>query len=237
MIVHTAVHHRLDVLDVWCAAMRKQAPWAELHVWYSGEKPRCGDAVHPMPHVGLAAAAFVTTSLPWNERRVFVESDMIPVRPWSLDDYPGPLRMLEGSAGKRWHGVTIAAPGESLASRPVLIPQRYIREGECPGWVPEWLRPLAIVARAKAAGDHWLHLDKMHREQGASPEKAALLDALRDEYAVGGPGLGEAVAAGLSAVGVTEQRVSAWVGGCRCGSRRRWLNRLARKARNLLARR
>jgi hypothetical protein len=41
------------------------------------------------------------------------------------------------------------------------------------------------------------------------------------------PALGDALAWLLKAVGITEARVSAWLGGgdCGCASRRKWLNR------------
>lgn len=43
------------------------------------------------------------------------------------------------------------------------------------------------------------------------------------------PGLGDMVAAGLSAVGITKDRVSAIAGGdCGCVERQEWLNRLGR---------
>lgn len=44
------------------------------------------------------------------------------------------------------------------------------------------------------------------------------------------PGLGDMVAAGLSAIGITKERVSAVVGGdCGCGKRQEQLNELGRK--------
>jgi hypothetical protein len=44
------------------------------------------------------------------------------------------------------------------------------------------------------------------------------------------PGLGDMVAAGLSAVGITKDRVSAVVGGdCGCAERQDWLNRLGHR--------
>ena len=44
------------------------------------------------------------------------------------------------------------------------------------------------------------------------------------------PGLGDMVAAGLSAIGITKQRVSKLAGGdCGCAKRQRALNELGRK--------
>lgn len=181
MIIHTAVHNRLDVLELWYAANKKFAPEAELHVWYSADKPTHGDVFHQMPHVGIGAAAYVVQKLPVSDLRVFIESDMIAVRPWTVDDYPGDLRMLEGSPGNRWHGITIARPGISLATRPELISQRYAHLGGCPDWLPADLWEPALAAQAKVVGQHWLHLDKMHRIQGTLPAKATLMAALKSQ--------------------------------------------------------
>jgi len=51
-------------------------------------------------------------------------------------------------------------------------------------------------------------------------------------------GWGDNVAWALGLVGITERRVSSWLGRkCNCGKRRRWLNRLGRRVGNLLSRR
>jgi hypothetical protein len=45
-----------------------------------------------------------------------------------------------------------------------------------------------------------------------------------------GPGLGDRVAAGLSAIGITKERVEAVVGGpCGCGERAAWMNEAGAK--------
>lgn len=230
MNVHTAVRHRLDVLAVWAAAMRETAPWARLVVWYAGDRPSVGDELRPMPPAGIGAARWVVSRLPRQEQRLFVESDMIPVRPWSPDDYPGELVLLEGSPGRWWPAVTIARPWATLGDQATLLPQRRIRDTGCPGWLPAELCEPAIQANAKVVGRHWLHLDKMHRPEGADPAKARLLELLaaRMPAPPAAPvGLGDLVAAGLGAVGITADRVRRWTGRpCGCGRRRAALNRL-----------
>lgn len=42
-------------------------------------------------------------------------------------------------------------------------------------------------------------------------------------------GLGDRVASGLAAVGITKERVQAVLGSCRCDENREWLNDLGRK--------
>jgi hypothetical protein len=57
-----------------------------------------------------------------------------------------------------------------------------------------------------------------------------IIDASHESYPFGRPGLGDMVAAGLSAVGITKDRVSALVGGdCGCGARQATLNAVGAK--------
>lgn len=224
MIVHTAIHNRVDMLAVWCSAMRQMTTEPlSLHVHYSREQPTCGDVVQPMPHVGIGAAAWVVRTR-MQSQGVFIEPDIFPVRPWSPDDYPGDLRVLEGSPGRGWHGFTIARRQGQYA----LISQRYVRDGGCPDWLPAELCPSAIAANAKVVGEHFLHIDKMSRP--VVPEAAAkdrLLAALRERFR---PGLGDMVAAALRAVGITPERVSAVTGKpCGCKKRAAKLNELGRR--------
>lgn len=56
------------------------------------------------------------------------------------------------------------------------------------------------------------------------------VDETHPSYPHPRPGLGDMVAAGLSAIGITKERVSAVVGGdCGCGARQQKLNELGRK--------
>lgn len=218
--IHTSVHDRLDVLDLWFRSMRKWLPDAVLHVWYSGSRPTVGDYHHTMPRAGIGAARYVVSRLPAETLRVFVESDMVAVRAWTPDDYPGPLRMLEGSPGRRWPGITIARPGVSLRSEPKLIRQDFVAAG-CPEWMPGRLCEPAMEANAKWAGSHFLHLDKMHRPQGQATTKTRLLELLSQRFPQARPGLGDLVAKTLTAVGIKP------CGGCK--QRAAALNRLGRR--------
>lgn len=229
-MIHTAVRHRLDVLEVWVRAMRAFAPAVPLHVWYAGDRPSVGDVLHQMPAAGIGTARWVVSRLSIGERRVFVECDVLPVVPWTPDGYTAPLSMLEGSPGKRWPGVTVAAPGVPLTAEPTLIRQRRIVDGGCPEWLPPELCEPAMAADAKVVGSHFLHLDKMHRQQGTSEAKAALLAAVSAWLPPAPVGLGDMVAAGLSAVGITPERVEAVTGKpCGCKKRQARLNELGRR--------
>ena len=159
---------------------------------------------------------------------------MIPVRDWSVDDYPGRLVAAQGNAhGQPWPALTIKREsGEPATS---IVPQRFVRDGGCPEWLPVDLCEPALRANAKVLGQHFLHLDKMYRANAPeAAEKNALLELLRERYAdapSAGPGLGDMVAAGLSAVGITPERVSKALGvkDCGCKGRRKKLNEIGRK--------
>lgn len=85
------------------------------------------------------------------------------------------------------------------------------------------------------------HLEQRCRERGYSLQEAwpcivsqdgdkITVDETHAAYPRARPGLGDMVAAGLSAIGVTKERVSAVVGGdCGCTKRQEALNELGRK--------
>ena len=165
---------------------------------------------------------------------MFLEEDMIPVLPWSVDDYPGTLLYAEGSPGRPWPALTIRRQGGPPGAR--LVPQRFVRDGGCPDWLPAELCEPALRANAKVLGSHFLHLDKMYRRGVPEAEaKNELLSLLRQRFsgqpdAPRPPGLGDIVKSGLSAVGITEERVSKLIGRpCGCGARAEALNRLGAK--------
>ena len=88
---------------------------------------------------------------------------------------------------------------------------------------------------------HWRHLEARCRERGytldevrpcivAEDGDAITVDETHPAYPRARPGLGDMVAAGLSAIGVTKERVSAAVGGdCGCAKRQQQLNELGRR--------
>lgn len=71
----------------------------------------------------------------------------------------------------------------------------------------------ANAAIVRDYGDGWIEVDTRH-----------------PAYPRGKPGLGDMVAAGLSAIGITKERVSALAGGdCGCAKRQQQLNELGRR--------
>lgn len=89
--------------------------------------------------------------------------------------------------------------------------------------LPSVLCEYAAAANAEQIDGIWLHIDK--GSTPPTPERDALIRYL--DY---GPGLGDIVASGLSAIGVTKERVSAAIGRpCNCPKRQAALNAAGRR--------
>lgn len=233
MNILTATAGRPEIAQVWCCAVSATLTTPHVAtVLYAGPVPDCSCQTHQVqsvsPVMGMTIDRYVGGPV-----RMFLEEDMIPVRPWSVDDYPGRLVAAQGNHhGQPWPALTIRRDeGEPATS---IVPQRFVRDGGCPDWLPAELCEPALRANAKVLGSHFLHLDKMYR--AGVPEAAAkneLLELLRQRYADAQPakrGLGDMVAAGLAAVGITKERVSKVLGRpCGCGQRQEALNKLGRR--------
>ena len=219
---------------MWCAAIAATlvTPHATT-VLYNRVAPQCQCASLRIAAVTPIIAFAALDRYASGAVRMFLEEDMIPIREWSVDDYPGRLLAAEGSPGRPWPALMIQRNiGEPDTA---IVPQRFVRDGGCPDWLPSDLCEPALRANAKVLGRHFLHLDKMYRPN--VPEAAAkneLLELLRQRFAdapPARPGLGDMVSAGLSAVGITPERVSKALGvkDCGCKKRAEALNRLGRK--------
>jgi hypothetical protein len=236
MIIFTATDWRPELAEVWCAAVSAtlSTPHQATVLWHSKE-PSC-ECDKKFIAVSGANVSIMVMRLqsPLAGVRMFLEEDMIPVRPWSVDDYPGRLVAAQGNThGQPWPALTIMRDAGQPAT--TIVPQRFVRDGGCPDWLPADLCEPAIRANAKVLGNHFLHLDKMYRAD--VPEAAAkneLLDLLRLRFADAKPakrGLGDIVSAGLSAIGITPERVSKALGvkDCGCKGRAEALNALGRR--------
>lgn len=233
MNIVTATAGRPEIAQVWCSAVSATLTTPHVAtVLYAGPMPQCSCQTHQVqgvsPVMGMVLDRYVGGPV-----RMFLEEDMLPVRPWCVDDYPGRLVAAQGNHhGQPWPALTIRRDeGEPATS---IVPQRFVRDGGCPDWLPAELCEPALRANAKVLGQHFLHLDKMYRPD--VPEAAAkneLLELLRQRYADAQPaklGLGDMVAAGLAAVGITKERVSKALGRpCGCGQRQEALNKLGKR--------
>lgn len=100
-----------------------------------------------------------------------------------------------------------------------------VRGGGQIAWEP--LRQAAEASQCEIVDDIWLHIDKGHENE--TEARRRVID-LVDGHCEERPGLGDMVAAGLSAVGITKERVSSLVGGdCGCAERQQKLNALGRR--------
>lgn len=233
MNIVTATNGRPEIAEVWCAAVTATltTPHASLVLWH-GRQPACACCTQEVtgvtPIMGMSLDRYVGGPV-----RMWLEEDMIPVRAWSVDDYPGRLVAAQGNVhGQPWPALLIKRDEGEPAS--AIVPQRFVRDGGCPDWLPADLCEPALAANSKVLGSHFLHLDKMYAT--GVPEAAAkdeLLELLRQRYAdapPASPGLGDMVAAGLSAVGITPERVSAVIGRpCGCKERQAKLNDIGRR--------
>lgn len=237
MNIITATNGRPEIASVWCAAVSATLTTPHVAtVLYHGLAPDCNCQAVAVPNVtavmGLSLDRYATQPV-----RMFLEEDMLPVRPWSIDDYPGRLLAAQGNVhGQPWPALLIKRDEGEPAT--AIVPQRFVRDGGCPDWLPVDLCEPALRANAKVLGQHFLHLDKMYRgDVPEAAEKNQLLDLVRQRFAGApraAPGLGDLIAAGLSAIGVTKERVNAvakavGIKDCGCGKRQDALNKLGRR--------
>jgi hypothetical protein len=170
MNIYTATTSRPEIAEVWCAAIAAtlQTPHAAT-VLYSGQRPSCRCLVRFVANAGRnSPLTALTLYAPRAGVRMFLEEDMIPILPWSVDEYPGRLLYAEGYPGKPWPALTVMrGSGEPSIG---LVPQRYVRDGGCPEWLPADLCEPALRANAKVLGAHFLHLDKMYRREAPEAE-------------------------------------------------------------------
>ena len=238
MNILTATNGRPEIAEVWCAAIAATLTTPhEATVLWNASEPSCSCRTERLPSItpiiGMALDNYTSGPV-----RMFLEEDMIPVCPWSVDDYPGRLVAAQGNeSGQPWPSLVIKRDEGDPAT--AIVPQRFVRDGGCPEWLPAELCEAAMMANAKVLGNHFIHLDKMYRKDlPEMPKKNSLLELLRERYpntptAQSHPekrGLGDLVASGLSAVGITKERVSQIVGkDCGCTKRQQALNELGKK--------
>lgn len=180
---------------------------------------------------------------------VILHDDCVPVLPWSSASFPGPHVMRFAGHTLQYHADSFVPPA------PVMKATRVSSCDACPAEWPEALCEAAAAANAESLlGGVFLHLDKgtiVHPESGANAAKPALVQAIAahlecdvpspltvDELAAHPgrdmqaprPGLGDIVASGLAAIGITPERVSAVTGKpCGCKQRQETLNALGRR--------
>lgn len=183
-------------------------------------------------------------------RSVLIHDDCIPVLPWDSSIFPGPFcSRRSGSTLQYYVGYM----------RPAMQTIEAVRIAEAKDCVDRWSGELckaAVDAYAESMLDGtFLHIDKGTIGSPSCPanaSKPALVEAICDELNIERPtpltpeelashpgknipsprqmGLGDMVASGLSAVGITKERVSKIIGrDCGCSKRQQSLNELGKK--------
>lgn len=183
MILLTATHWRQEIAEVWCAAV--SATLKTKHkaiVLFAGDKPECPCQQVPVPWCGPSMSLYAIEKYAFGPVKMFLEEDMIPVRDWDVDEYPGKTVAAQGNVhGQPWPALLIkrAEAQESHA----IVPQRYVRDGGCPDWLPRELCDPCLEANAKILGNHFIHIDKMYRRNVPElTQKNTLLNLLRHRF-------------------------------------------------------
>jgi hypothetical protein len=179
---------------------------------------------------------------------VILHDDCVPVLPWSAESFPGPHVMRFAGHTLQYHAERFEPPLPSIHAETVHSCK------QCPQEWPQNLCESAARARAESLLDGtFLHIDKgtiYHPDHAVNAAKPALVAAIASHLGceppqpltadeiqahpgrfIPRPGLGDMVAAGLSAVGITPERVSKALGveDCGCKKRQAKLNELGRK--------
>ena len=180
---------------------------------------------------------------------VIIHDDCVPVLPWSRLSFPGAHVIRFAGHTLQYHADSFVPPA------PVMKATRVSSCDACPAEWPEALCEAAATAQCESLlGGVFLHIDKgtiVHPGAEANLAKPALVKAIAGHLGCDVPaplsaselaahpgrqmpaprrGLGDMVAAGLRAVGITPERVSKVLGRpCGCKERAARLNALGRR--------
>lgn len=123
---------------------------------------------------------------------------------------------------KHLNGAMVMAWDEVASTVPTRRMSQWRMSSRCEA-LPDELCRYAAAANAEQIDRVWVHIDK--GSMPPTPERDALI-----QYLDRGPGLGDYVSKTLSAIGITEERVSRLVGRpCGCGRRKAYLNEVGRR--------
>lgn len=185
-----------------------------------------------------------------NTRTVIVHDDCVPMLPWDSSIFQAPACTRRGGSTVQFY------IGPAQPAIPMIVATRVMEAVHCPGRWSAGLCEAAANAYAETMFDGtFLHIDKGTLGSpscGANQYKPALVEAICNELGIEKPddltpeelaihpgkdirsprpmGLGDMVASGLSAVGITKERVSQIAGrDCGCKKRQQALNELGKK--------
>jgi hypothetical protein len=242
MIVY-AVHHQPWFVDAQRRAFARYAPDAAFVVaapkGWPAIRAYCEAAgiEHVLPPHGGYLATLDHLASTATEPTVIVEWDALPIRPVSFSaacSYRGRQHLGMAAPSRRFYYPNVLAldpsrdrytPGYFAQGLPPFsTPFRELEHGVIEGVVP------GLPACCEAAGFSMIGDEYVHHLHGSlrTPDRTACWDHVVRQVCP--PGLGDIVAGGLSAVGITKERVSKLLGKpCDCPKRQQQLNELGRR--------
>lgn len=183
-------------------------------------------------------------------RTVILHDDCVPVLPWDASIFPAPACTRRGGSTVQFYF------GPARQAYPAIVATRVMEASRCADrWSGELCKAAADAYAESMLDGTFLHIDKGtigSPSCGANQHKPALVEAICNELGIEKPadltpeelaihpgknirsprpmGLGDMVASGLSAVGITKERVSQIAGrDCGCKKRQQALNELGKK--------
>lgn len=251
LTVYTSTFCRPDYVSLLACALQKTLaePYRFVVVVHPGGLRR------PWEGVDEVVAGTTSGYNAWKELlpmmqgpSVILHDDCIPVLPWSLSSFCAENCSRFAGHTLQYHKAGYRRPV------PCLLPERISSATSCPAGWPESLCVAAVNAKVESLlNGAFLHVDKgtiVHPMAVANEAKPALVNAIAEHLGCEVPaaltadelrvhpgmdmprtrGLGDIVASGLAAVGITKQRVSQALGKpCNCGQRQEALNDLGRR--------
>lgn len=188
----TATYDNLPLARLWHRAIVSTFSSTEYRtiIYHAKDRPNCADEEHPwdkveIPENSHPAGHAVHRAMPKSGVRLFIEEDMIPLRPWSIEDYPGNPGLLCGLGRIAWYAFTIYRDGPPKSKNAGYTPVLHRNARDyMPDWMPKELRDPVLEADAKIVGDHFLHIDRISSWHSSSPAKLSLIETLKVFYRV-----------------------------------------------------
>jgi len=252
LTVYTSTCCRPDYVQLLACALAKTLaePYRFVVVVHPGGLRREWNGVDEVRHGTTAGYRAWQDIIPMVDGpSVILHDDCVPVLPWSSESFPVPHVMRFAGQTLQYHADAFRPPA------PIMHAARISDCGACPKAWPDALCEAAAAANAESLLDGtFLHIDKgtiVHPAAAVNGRKPALVAAIANHLSCDvpasltagelsahpgrdiheRPGLGDMVAAGLSAIGITPERVSAALGveDCGCKKRQATLNQIGRR--------
>lgn len=252
LTVYTSTCCRPDYVQLlaWCLRRTLVEPYRFVVIVHPGGLRRDWDGVDQVVDGTTAGYEAWTDAIPMVAGpSVIIHDDCVPVLRWDSAIFPKPHCMRAAGHTVQYHAGPFRPPA------PVMKATRIMSPRDCRGWWSDELCQAAAAAQAEAIlSGTFLHIDKgtiASPGSAVNATKPRLVEAIAEfvgcdvpepltaaELAAhpgrewkSKPGLGDMVAAGLDAVGITKDRVQAvarrvGIKDCGCKRRQQRLNEL-----------